>query len=214
MYCTSKTQFRKFETNVPRKGIVWPRPNSYIHVSVSDLNIPLIGMPILLQENRWAERENSRSQTHECGNCNWGRAMPFLGIHKFKLLCSVYKKQRGSPWSSRGHECPTWRHEAPWRLSIVAPPGICQSFFSKIGKYTTKIRVYPKRILTISFERFLAIHCLYKPRWPTKNPCIRQKKIVNCWHKGELFFRFRTTTVFKRYERTTIAGKGKVFRIT
>jgi hypothetical protein len=33
-------------------------PNSYIHVSVSDLYIPLIGLPILLQENRWAERGN------------------------------------------------------------------------------------------------------------------------------------------------------------
>jgi hypothetical protein len=34
-------------------------PISYIHVSVSDLYIPLIGLPILLQENRWAERENT-----------------------------------------------------------------------------------------------------------------------------------------------------------
>ncbi len=30
--------------------------NSYIPVSVSDLIIPLIGLPILLQENRWVER--------------------------------------------------------------------------------------------------------------------------------------------------------------
>jgi hypothetical protein len=48
------------------------RPNSYIHVSVSDLYIPLIGLPILLQENRWTpERGNihiDRSQTNECGN--------------------------------------------------------------------------------------------------------------------------------------------------
>jgi hypothetical protein len=48
-------------------------PNSYIHVSVSDLYIPLIDLPnlILLQENRWAERGNiyvDRSQTDECGN--------------------------------------------------------------------------------------------------------------------------------------------------
>jgi hypothetical protein len=28
-------------------------PNSYIHVSVSDLYIPRIDLPILLQENRW-----------------------------------------------------------------------------------------------------------------------------------------------------------------
>ncbi len=32
--------------------------NSYIRVSVSDLYIPLIGLPILLQENRWAEHGN------------------------------------------------------------------------------------------------------------------------------------------------------------
>jgi hypothetical protein len=46
-------------------------PNSYIHVSVRDLNIPTIGLPILLQEFRWTDPGNAyidRSQTHECGN--------------------------------------------------------------------------------------------------------------------------------------------------
>jgi hypothetical protein len=33
-------------------------PNSYIHVSVSDLYIPTIGLPILLQENRWTDHWN------------------------------------------------------------------------------------------------------------------------------------------------------------
>jgi len=33
-------------------------PKSYIYVSVSDLYISLIGLPILLQEKRWAERGN------------------------------------------------------------------------------------------------------------------------------------------------------------
>ena len=33
-------------------------PNSYIYVSVSNLYIPKIGLPILLQENRWIDREN------------------------------------------------------------------------------------------------------------------------------------------------------------
>ncbi len=41
---------------LPGKELRGYSPNSYIHVSVSDLNIPLIGLPILLQENRWAER--------------------------------------------------------------------------------------------------------------------------------------------------------------
>jgi hypothetical protein len=33
-------------------------PNSYIHISVSDFYIPVIGLPILQQENRWTERGN------------------------------------------------------------------------------------------------------------------------------------------------------------
>jgi hypothetical protein len=33
-------------------------PNSYTHVSVSDLYISLIGLPIHLQDNRWTELEN------------------------------------------------------------------------------------------------------------------------------------------------------------
>jgi hypothetical protein len=33
-------------------------PNSYIHVSVSDLYIPMIGQPILLQVNRWTDHGN------------------------------------------------------------------------------------------------------------------------------------------------------------
>jgi hypothetical protein len=33
-------------------------PSSYIHVSVSDLYIPTIGLPILLQENRWIDHGN------------------------------------------------------------------------------------------------------------------------------------------------------------
>jgi hypothetical protein len=32
--------------------------NSYIYVSVSDLSISTIGLPILQQENRWAHRGN------------------------------------------------------------------------------------------------------------------------------------------------------------
>jgi hypothetical protein len=33
-------------------------PNSYIHASVSDLFIPTIGLPILMQENRWTDHGN------------------------------------------------------------------------------------------------------------------------------------------------------------
>ncbi len=49
---TTKTQYQKFETNIPGKELRGFSPNSYIHVFVSHLHIPLIGLPILLQENR------------------------------------------------------------------------------------------------------------------------------------------------------------------
>ncbi len=44
----------------PEKELRGYSINSYIHVSVSDFNILLIGMLqyILIQENRWTEREN------------------------------------------------------------------------------------------------------------------------------------------------------------
>ncbi len=43
----SKDKYRKCETNIPRKVVLLCgySPNSYIQVSVSDLYIPLIGLP-------------------------------------------------------------------------------------------------------------------------------------------------------------------------
>jgi hypothetical protein len=49
---TAKIQYRKFETTFPGKELRGYSHNSYIHVPVSVLYIPLIGLPILLQENR------------------------------------------------------------------------------------------------------------------------------------------------------------------
>jgi hypothetical protein len=33
-------------------------PNFYFHILMSDLFTPTIGLPILLQENRWTDRRN------------------------------------------------------------------------------------------------------------------------------------------------------------
>ncbi len=68
--------------------------NFHFLVPVSDLYIPAISLPIyifccrkicgpILWEyiNRW--------HTHECGNWDWGRAIPFLGIHKWDFCCSI-----------------------------------------------------------------------------------------------------------------------------
>ncbi len=67
-------------------------PNFHIHVSVGDLYIPTIGLPILLQETMWTDRGTytvSRSQIHKCGNWDWGRAIPFLKMHKWDFRCNV-----------------------------------------------------------------------------------------------------------------------------
>jgi hypothetical protein len=42
----------------PEKELNCLSPNSYIHVSVSDLYIPTISLPILLQEKRWTDPGN------------------------------------------------------------------------------------------------------------------------------------------------------------
>ncbi len=51
---TAKTQYRKLETNIPRKETEW------LHSCFCErfMYIPLIGLPILQQENWWAERGN------------------------------------------------------------------------------------------------------------------------------------------------------------
>jgi hypothetical protein len=45
----------KIRNNNPRKGIARHSPNFHNHVSVSDLYIPAIDQPILLQENMWTD---------------------------------------------------------------------------------------------------------------------------------------------------------------
>jgi hypothetical protein len=45
--CTAKKQYRKLETNIPEKELRGTSPNFHIHVSVSDLYFPTIGLPIL-----------------------------------------------------------------------------------------------------------------------------------------------------------------------
>ncbi len=69
---TAKTKYRKFKTNIPSKGILRPQSEFPLHVSVSDLYIPTISLPILVQENMWTDPESilyiNRSQTHKYGN--------------------------------------------------------------------------------------------------------------------------------------------------
>ncbi len=52
-YC--KENAKQIFAEMKLRGLV---PNSYINLSVSHLNIPEIGLPILLQQNRWTDRMN------------------------------------------------------------------------------------------------------------------------------------------------------------
>jgi hypothetical protein len=55
---TAKTSYRKIETLIPRNETGGLSPNSYVHASVSDLYIPTVGLPILLQVNRCTDPGN------------------------------------------------------------------------------------------------------------------------------------------------------------
>jgi hypothetical protein len=58
----------------------------FIHVPVSDLYIPIIGLSIYSAVRKYVDlfwEYRKRSHTHEYGNWDWGRAIPVMGIHKW-----------------------------------------------------------------------------------------------------------------------------------
>jgi hypothetical protein len=74
---TAKTKYRNFESNSPRKGISGSQ-SQFPH----DLYFPTIGLPLFCWR-KYVDRSwdyINRSQTHECGNRAWGRAIYRKGI--------------------------------------------------------------------------------------------------------------------------------------
>ncbi len=70
----------------PEKELRGLSPNFHTHVSLSDLYIPYSAAGKYVDRS-WEYIKHS--QTHECGNWDRGRAIPFLGIHKcdFVAVC-------------------------------------------------------------------------------------------------------------------------------
>ncbi len=81
--------FPEMKLLFPKQNYNVLSPSSYTKISGRFLYISRIGLPFLLQGNIWTDPGNYRSQTHECGNWDWGRAIPIKRIHKWDFLCSV-----------------------------------------------------------------------------------------------------------------------------
>ncbi len=77
----------------PEKELRSHSPIFQINVSVSDLYIHTIDLPILLQEYADRSWENiNHSKTHESGNLDWGRAIPRKGIHTWDFPRIAYHR--------------------------------------------------------------------------------------------------------------------------
>ncbi len=91
---TAKTKCRKFETNILIKGILRSQ-SQFPHSRVCERIIYAQYCPrwvCLFCWRKYVDRcweYRNRSQTHECGNWGWGRAIPRKGIHKRNCRCSA-----------------------------------------------------------------------------------------------------------------------------
>ncbi len=57
-FALQRNNTEKLKQILPEKELRDHSPNFHIHVSVCDLYIPTINLPVLLQENMWANPGN------------------------------------------------------------------------------------------------------------------------------------------------------------
>jgi hypothetical protein len=81
----------------PEKEYRGLSPKFHIHVSVSELYIPTMGLSLSWRkyvDRSWEYINRSHSQTHECRNWGWGRAIPRKGICKRNCRCYVGQQKQ------------------------------------------------------------------------------------------------------------------------
>ncbi len=79
LLCTAKTQYRKFEINIPRKGIARPQ-SQFPHSCVCERFIYSQDLSAYSAAGQYVDRSwdyINRSQTHECGNKKWAAQLLF-----------------------------------------------------------------------------------------------------------------------------------------
>jgi hypothetical protein len=87
----AKTQYREFKTNISRKGLARPQ-FQFLHSCVCERFMYSHDWSAYSAAGKYMDRSweyINRSQTHECRNCDWVRAISFLGIHKWDFRCSI-----------------------------------------------------------------------------------------------------------------------------
>jgi hypothetical protein len=87
---TAKKQYRKFETDIPRKGIARPK-SQFPHSCICERFLFSHDQSAYSAAgNMWTGNTYiNHSQTLECGNWDWDRAVSRKGIHKWDFLCSA-----------------------------------------------------------------------------------------------------------------------------
>jgi hypothetical protein len=91
--CTAKTQYRKFEANIPRKGTARTQ-SQFPHSCVCAQLIYCHDLSAYSAAGKYVDLSweyRNRSQTHECGNWDSALAIPFLRIRKWDFRCSVFQ---------------------------------------------------------------------------------------------------------------------------
>jgi hypothetical protein len=110
---------------LPEMKLLFPKqnfnvltPSSYTHISVRDLYTVFPGSVCLFCSRKYVDRcweYKNQSQTHECGNWDWSRAIPRKGIH----ICDF--RYSGARWTLNNESVFTMNTEqyqpARWTLN-------------------------------------------------------------------------------------------------